>query len=135
MDFDTLTFTDLFTDQQPAKTVITPDTCGGDDTISIFTLFSPVPGYQYILSFPKITGGGDDSVRYIVETIAYSSGNIDNGHKYVDSVKVKTGKYVYLPYNKKLIGKKYTTRIIGVTDNGGEQFFAGGTIDIDKVKF
>lgn len=125
---DTLTTSIGSTRISVADIIPSLDTIGGSDSFTVCTSpFKPDYNYNYVLSIPTITGTGSDSVSYQIRTKAYSeSGKLMQ--TYTDTITVATGKLYLLPF-KKIVGRYFEVKIVGVTGNGGQHILNGLWLD------
>ncbi|CAK0764455.1 conserved exported hypothetical protein [Gammaproteobacteria bacterium] len=96
------------------------DTLVGVDSMTLFSLRPMDQLTEYILVRDAITGGGSDSVKVQVSLRCYDENSALLYVVAVDSFTAAAGEAVLLPIGGSAFGMKFTLKLVGYTDNGGE---------------
>lgn len=96
------------------------DTLAAADSSTICTKFKADNDFEYILVRDAFTGTGSDSVSVQLRSDAYDSNDSLLYSVAVDSFTASAGEAVLLSWNRSQVGYKYTLKLIGYGDDGGQ---------------
>jgi len=96
------------------------DTLAAADSSIICTKFRGSNDWEYILVRDAFTGTGSDSVSVYLRSDAYDANDSLLYSTQSDSFTTSAGEASLLPWNRTQVGYKYTLKIIGYGDDGGQ---------------
>lgn len=98
------------------------DTLSGADTSVMFTDFTPIRGWEYVLVRDAITGTGSDSAYYYIRVDCKDAkrGNVLYSVN-TDTINGSTGTANTIPFGNTLIGTAFDVYLVGVAGSTGGQ--------------
>lgn len=96
------------------------DTLAAADSSTLISNWQPEQGGEYILVRDVFTGAGSDSVSVQLVVDAYTNSGALLYRTAVDSFTTSAGEQVLLPIGGSVFGDKFTIKLIGYGDDGGQ---------------
>jgi len=101
------------------------DTMAAVDSYTVYTRFKPRRDQEYILNLAPFTGTGSDSVDLKIRVDAYDASNNLIGSIDCDSLTTASGYWSLMPFNRSIIGYRYTIKLLGITGAGTQLIVHG----------